>query len=174
MKRAISIILITLIITLSFGFILTAQEEESEEIFIVETSLKIYDQPRRFSKIFILETGTIMSIDPFFESDSFLKVIIEEGDVEEGYVMIDDLYSNNVSSTTSADLSSGEGSTASARGSIGQKRTISLGSLDFKQFGDVSNVNKMEQRSANISNEIWEGFRLIGLLGEFFASFLTF
>jgi hypothetical protein len=175
--KKISLILILIILIFSFSLVISAQDNDEqdsdeEEIYIVETSIKIYDQPRRFSNVFVLQTGTILYLDPYYEDESFFKVFIEESeeDVEEGYVMIEDLFGDNVSSTTSADLSDGDDSTASARGSMGQKRVLSLGSLKYEEIGDISSVNKMERMTSMIGLDIWEEFRKFGRLGEFFQT----
>ncbi len=167
MKRIVLTMLIVAMIVMGIGVIVYAQNGSGDEIFIVEKEMKLYESPQIFSKVHILQVGTVLKIDPFFEDEAFIKVIMEDGELEEGYVVASDLYSGNVSPASSSDLSTGEGSTASARGSMGQDNSLSIGSLDFYNFGDISNVNRMEQKTANISAEMWENFRMAGLIGEF-------
>lgn len=159
MKR----ILILIIIVLLFGTLSFAQDDG--EVYLLEQPIKVYEKDTIFSKSFIVESGNYIEVDTNYKDDTFKKVILE--DDREGYVLADDLSGDTVSAATSDDMSQGDNTTASARANTGGEGVISFGSLNFDEYGNIKQVNKMEFESGNISDEEWEEFRKTGGLGEY-------
>jgi hypothetical protein len=175
MTKKIALFLI-FIILLSFGYVLSAQEEQKDPTYIVTESVKVYEKPTKFSSVEVIEGGSFLVVNPYFEHESFKEVsqvIFEGGEVvevifEAKYIVIDELLNeDNLSTASSDDINQGENSTASTRGSRESVSGISFAFLDFESIEGMKDVNKMEGMSQRIKDDKWEEFRKNGSLGEF-------
>lgn len=164
-----------LIFLLLFGYIAMAQEDDLE-VYIVTNSVKVYDKPTKFSKVTVVEGGSFLVVNQYFENESFKEIShvrfeneeIVEVYFKEKYIVIDELLSgDNLSTATSDEISQGESSTASTRGSRESVSGISFAYLDLEKIGNIKDTNKMETLSSKINEEKWEEFRKNGKLGEF-------
>jgi len=166
-KRLILFLLLSILI---FGYVsVIAIAQEDGDKYVVNKSLKVYAKPKKFSKTQSIGAGTIIKVDPNFQNETFKKISSEDANIDEGYILAEELFGNNLSAVTSDGSSQGEGSTASARGSRGDTGGLSLAKMNLKELGNSTEVNKMEKKSQIIDEEKWEHFRKIGNLGEFFA-----
>lgn len=168
-------IFILIFLIFIFTFLFTNIALANGDTFRVEDFIKLYTQPRRFCKTFVIEPGFILVVDEYFSHESFMKVYVKDLD-EEGYIIKDDLFDDSLTTEVSDDIvDSGENVTASARGSMSRSGGFSFRTIDISTYGNKKGLDFIERNSTNVFMidqmlEEWEKFREEGGLGEFYEN----